>query len=85
MPEKTTQTECAEEKQEWSPPRPNHPHTTNERLELLIHKMDSQFEKMMVGFQAIERSFKLCCGRMMSFSEDLSEALGKIESDPFEL
>ncbi len=55
------------------------------KLESLLGKIDTQFEKTMEGFHAIERSFKMCAGRMISFSEDLNEALGKIESDPFEL
>ncbi len=56
-----------------------------EKLEKLIEKMDKQFDKMMAGFKAIEKSFKLCASTMMSFQEDLCEALGKIESDPFEI
>ena len=56
-----------------------------ERLERLVQKVDHQFQKIMQGFWAIEKSFKLCGGRMMGFQEDLCEALGKIETDPFDL
>ena len=54
------------------------------KLEKLIEKMDKQFEKMMTGFRAIDKSFKLSAGAMVAMQEDLCEALGKIESEPFD-
>ena len=54
-------------------------------LDKLTEKLDAQFQKMMIGFKAIETAFKLCGSTMMGFQENLCEATGQMEVDPWEM
>ena len=54
-------------------------------LDDLTKKLDKQFDKMMIGFKAIEKAFQLCGSTMMGFQENLCEATGQMELDPWEM
>ncbi len=54
-------------------------------LDDLTEKLDKQFNKMMIGFKAIEKAFQLCGSTMMGFQENLCEATGQMEVDPWEM
>ena len=62
------------------------------KLEIALIKLDSieqrmlaRHKKMMEGFRCIEKSFQTLAGAIISLSEDLSIAMGSIQTDPWEL
>ncbi len=49
----------------------------------LLMELSKNYEKMMDGFRAIERAFKLNCSAQMQFSDELAEHAGVLTQDPW--
>jgi hypothetical protein len=55
------------------------------KLEIIEENLVKRHKKMMEGFRCVEKSFQTLAGAIISLSEDMSDALGTMATDPWEL